>query len=773
MGPSCAVTPPSLLRALERISAGKPACGSNRRWRFSRQDYYTQLGGLPVDKVLHAIDAPPGLIPLMRRGCRGRGHQARRKAQRELSLGNRARRHVELQRYSRHALLIRRFRSSESSLDAALVKLFSWPRTFVEALGPRPLEWLSLSISSTFSGAGTLEIAGSALSTAWSRLSCVAQPAVFTFTGCCCDYELGPQRLLASSPHVKHITGDILNLWPECTRTELMKCEGSLDAVHEFLAARVNSLSTIVSDCRPEHDDFDLAAGALTGAGPPCVDFSPMGRQARLLGPTIPALVTWCLWLCVTQPVFAIHENVVRFPWEKLADLTGNLFTLHPLELCPSKFGWPVRRPRRYTLLVHKSRGVLHRPVTDLLRVLGSVEDPQSLVSPQLFVWDGSASRVLPPCSQKYLAGYWTLLNGTRKLFAVDTSQDPLTRPRHAALTGALPVITCGSRHLYLPLARRCLSGLELLAAQGLPVARPLSTAMDAGTLSTSHLSRTALVRLAGNGMHATCIGAVLAWIGRYGQDVTAIAEPVPPSLTPLPDEKSAWLQLGQHWHAWIHSPENWSDIALCTSPPCTGSYSPFPLSRPSVQKMLSATDIPAANKGEIRAIVGFFLMAVLALNSAGTGGRRPVFGPTTAEHVRASAPVWRRVGVAVSCMHTAWMDCQVTAALPGQSLESFEKNECFSERPRLIASKVDLPSKAATCDPGPLVGPDLRQHLDNIGASFPAAPLGLQEARVPRHDAKEFTALVARMLSVGKVLLHRSDTRCSQLLHCGQARRR
>lgn len=139
----------------------------------------------------------------------------------------------------------------------------------------------------------------------------------------------------------------------------------------------------------------------------------------------------------------------------------------------------------------------------------------------------------------------------------MDLSQSPAQRPRSANSRGVPPVIACGSRWLYLPHARRCLSPVELLAAQGLPVSDAL--AMGVSQVSFKDLSATAPARIAGNGMHASCIGAILAWIGRYGhQPHEDSAFSVPTTVGPASGPLATWIELGQCWSFWVSSPERW-----------------------------------------------------------------------------------------------------------------------------------------------------------------------------------------------------------------------
>ena len=54
--------------------------------------------------------------------------------------------------------------------------------------------------------------------------------------------------------------------------------------------------------------------GSLHVAGPPCIDFSPMGARRREDGPSMMCLYIWARVLIESRPLVVIIENVPRFP---------------------------------------------------------------------------------------------------------------------------------------------------------------------------------------------------------------------------------------------------------------------------------------------------------------------------------------------------------------------------------------------------------------------------------------------------------------------------
>ena len=85
--------------------------------------------------------------------------------------------------------------------------------------------------------------------------------------------------------------------------------------------------------------------------------------------------------------------------------------------------------------------------------------------------------------------------------------------------------------------------------------------------------------------------------------------------------------------------------------------------------------------------------------------------------------------------------------------LESFEPSSA-APRPEIVANDIDLPVRAATCDPRRLVTSHMRDTLDHISDIFPDRPIGVKNVRVGKRDMPEYVRFVRRMLEVDKVQL-------------------
>ena len=99
-----------------------------------------------------------------------------------------------------------------------------------------------------------------------------------------------------------------------------------------------------------------------------------------------------------------------------------------------------------------------------------------------------------------------------------------------------------------------------------------------------------------------------------------------------------------------------------------------------------------------------------------------------------------------------------IASLTPERALESFEPSSAPAA-PTLNSDKIDLPPKAATCQPLDLVGTDLRHQLTTIADIFPEEPMGVAHLRVSAADRPEYVKFVVWMLDIGKATLHTSPS--------------
>ena len=96
-------------------------------------------------------------------------------------------------------------------------------------------------------------------------------------------------------------------------------------------------------------------------AGTPCVDFSSRGTQEGEEGSAQVCFMCWLLHRAAVQEAYIIHENVPGFQVEGLSRALGRWYDVDSALVCPSWFGWPITRKRRYTVLRHKVKSLPFR----------------------------------------------------------------------------------------------------------------------------------------------------------------------------------------------------------------------------------------------------------------------------------------------------------------------------------------------------------------------------------------------------------------------------
>ena len=144
--------------------------------------------------------------------------------------------------------------------------------------------------------------------------------------------------------------------------------------------------------------DFAGQAGAsfsfkdLHAAGPPCADFSAMGRGDGTDGVTMLVFLTWIRGIRVQRPRVIIFENVCRFPMSLLWSLVGDLYCIDHVVLNLDQLGWPIRRERRYAVLTLRRHVSMRHALKDLPRCLQMASSNGAAGSTLFFGRDPSES---------------------------------------------------------------------------------------------------------------------------------------------------------------------------------------------------------------------------------------------------------------------------------------------------------------------------------------------------------------------------------------------
>ena len=90
-------------------------------------------------------------------------------------------------------------------------------------------------------------------------------------------------------------------------------------------------------------------------AGVNCYDFSCMGLGKRFLGPSVVPFVIWLWERLMSEEDFFIVECTPVFDDMLLSQLLRGVYNLACLKVCPSLFGLPMTRDRKYMIATAKS----------------------------------------------------------------------------------------------------------------------------------------------------------------------------------------------------------------------------------------------------------------------------------------------------------------------------------------------------------------------------------------------------------------------------------
>ncbi|CAE7480188.1 unnamed protein product, partial [Symbiodinium pilosum] len=103
-------------------------------------------------------------------------------------------------------------------------------------------------------------------------------------------------------------------------------------------------------------------------------------------------------------------------------------------------------------------------------------------------------------------------------------------------------------------------------------------------------------------------------------------------------------------------------------------------------------------------------------------------------------------------------------------AFDKFEQGSFVQSQP-LVGAAVDLPRKAATCDPVLHVPAELREMLRNASSIFPAVPAGeLGPCCRHQEDPEQYAILIAREVKCGKIRLRRQANGVAPIFAVGKS---
>merc|ERR1740129_1256181 len=378
-----------------------------------------------------------------------------------------------------------------------------------------------LRLATQFSGMGTPERAMEFIVAAASTVLGVAMDVCLVS---CCDKEAHCRQTLMGLPlgPNAHVFSNILEKLPLARRRRVERSDANEAAMRDAIVQGPLLTRAICdahgADCSAQCD------ADLWVAGSPCVDWSPMGRRRGTGGPSRAVFLTWCHDVREQAPALLLHENVPRFPKRLLEAELGELYEIRELGpdrvVTPQALGFPVRRKRRYLLLVHRQKG----SIDDAMLCAASEAlfvGSGGLKAADLFV-EGDAAPSAPAIkTDRQIENVRLHEESWRTKYHTDPNCDGRcvfdanfrTSEWHFMSNedGALPTLTTSASKMYCPAQGRCLTRAEKLVAMGYPVHEDLAIAAGVEVMRLPpSLGCCKIDKLIGNAMHLAAVGAAI-----------------------------------------------------------------------------------------------------------------------------------------------------------------------------------------------------------------------------------------------------------------------
>lgn len=117
---------------------------------------------------------------------------------------------------------------------------------------------------------------------------------------------------------------------------------------------------------------FDLKANGVTMSihGTACTAWSAAGKQQGTCHPSIVPWFCFVFYVLTFEPTIAIHEITELHPDEVFTFHFADKFDIVSLHINPHQLGFPIRRPRRYRILVNKKKAVMVGSAQDFFNIL-------------------------------------------------------------------------------------------------------------------------------------------------------------------------------------------------------------------------------------------------------------------------------------------------------------------------------------------------------------------------------------------------------------------
>ena len=274
-------------------------------------------------------------------------------------------------------------------LWAAVVGVVGLGEVMARFFSPTPIQ-----VSSHFSGIGTVEAAMAMLAAA--AKATFSSPLRFR-SAFAVDASAACRKALVTRGACGCVFRDILDRLGPQARAAAAGDAGRLD----YQAARraiAQAPAEQAALCTAHGGQCVIPAVDVDISGSPCVPWSRMSGKRRLgrAHPLVGLLLAWCRILRLRPVTLAIHENVVGFDESVLHEELGEMYTITRLDVVPADAGFGfMRRPRRYHILVLRSRARLARDIRSLYAAVSAAMQSAPLGGSGDWAWRAERAELL------------------------------------------------------------------------------------------------------------------------------------------------------------------------------------------------------------------------------------------------------------------------------------------------------------------------------------------------------------------------------------------
>jgi site-specific DNA-cytosine methylase len=278
--------------------------------------------------------------------------------------------------------------------------------------------------------------------------------------------------------------------------------------------------------CYTHNQDCPLApsrqegVASVTVAGPPCTPWSKRGKRQGNKDPQAHTHIIWAKYFLENKIDLVVFECVYDDEvLRNVLEIFGKDYTIRHAKVSAFGLGYCVSPERLYVIMVrHQSvfKWTSEKSLEEMLKPLLSrtvmkLADTFMLSNQDVQGNTDSpyAAKVEKDFNKSELKRFQMYKEKFPGKLLWDLSQNPNFSATTELKNGALPGLTTNCRSLYITQMKRTMTAAELLLNQGIPVTEIAARAANVSRLEFP-VSASAMVRMAGNGMHVPSVGAIL-----------------------------------------------------------------------------------------------------------------------------------------------------------------------------------------------------------------------------------------------------------------------